>query len=242
MSISRILATSIASLLLAAPGIPAQELSGYRGFQLGASLASVAQQAHINAEPRILQRRPALIEELMWQPPAMRSPSPEGDSVKKIVFSFYEGQLFRMVVSYERDRTEGLTTEDMIASVSEMYGLSRLPATQIGSVPVVSSPDEIPAWKSSASTPLGFDATTLAHWADADHSVFLFRSPFQPTFGLVISSTKLEGLARAAAVEAARLDAQDAPQREADRLRQQAAEKRVSDAKARESNRVTFRP
>lgn len=72
--------------------------------------------------------------------------------------------------------------------------------------------------------------------------MYLFRSPYQATYGLVISSTKLDVVARAAAAEGARLDIVEAPQREADRLRQKADDKRVSDAKARETNKATFRP
>jgi len=239
MSTSRILVATIASIVFAAPALSAQELPGYRGFQLGASLASVAEQARINAEPRILQRRPALIEELMWQPPARRSPLPQEDSVKKILFTFYDGQLFRMVVTYEPDRTAGMTDDDMIASVSAMYGVSLLPATPIGSGSLGSSANYNSAWPA---TPLGFDATTLAQWAEADRSIYLFRTPYQATFGLVISSTRLDGLARAAAVEGARLDVQEAPQLEADRLRQQADDKRVTDARARQTNKAAFRP
>ena len=239
MSTSRILVASIFAIVFATPTLCAQELPGYRGFQMGASLAAVAEQAQINAESRILQRRPALIEELMWQPPARRSPVPQDESVKKILFTFYDGQLFRMVVTYEPDRTAGMTTGDMVASVSAMYGLSLLPATPIGSDPLASSVSHDSSWPA---TPLGFDATTLARWADTDQSIYLFQTPYHETFGLVISSTRLDGLARAAAVEGARLDVQEAPQREADRRRQQADDKRVTDAKARQTNKATFRP
>jgi hypothetical protein len=239
MSTSRILFASMVSVVLAAPVVSAQELSRYRSFQLGASLAAVAQQARIDVQPRVVQQRPALIEELMWQPLARRSALTDGDAVKKILFTFYNGALFRMVISYEADRTAGMTADDMIASVSAMYGLSLLPARAIGSDPLASDVNANPAWPA---TSLGVVATPLAHWADADHSVTLFRSPYQATYGLVISSTRLDVVARAAAVEGARLDIEQAPQREADRLRQKSDDKRLSDAKARETSKATFRP
>jgi hypothetical protein len=50
---------------------------------------------------------PRLPTGLMWQPPPVLRLSPNGDSVRKVLFSFYNGQLFRMVVTYDRDRTEG---------------------------------------------------------------------------------------------------------------------------------------
>ncbi len=239
MSTSRILVASIISIVFAAPALSARELPGYRGFQLGASLAAVAEQARIDTEPRILQRRPALIEELMWQPPARRSPLPQDESVKKILFTFYDGQLFRMVVTYEPDKTAGMTAADMVASVSAMYGLSLLPATPIGSGPLASSASYDSSWPA---TPLGFDATTLARWTETDQSIYLFQTLYQGTYGLVISSPRLDTLARAAAVEGARLDVQEAPQREADKRRQRADDKRVIDAKARQTNKATFRP
>jgi hypothetical protein len=239
MNTSQILAASVVSIVLAAPAVSAQELSRYRTFQLGASLAAVAEQGRIDAAPRTLHQRPALIEELMWQPLARRSPLTDGDSVKKILFTFYNGQLFRMVVNYEPDRTAGMTADDMIASLSTMYGLSLLPARPIGSDPLVSDEHAHPAWPA---TELGLAATPLARWADADHSVYLFQSPFQPTFGLVVSSLRLDALARAAAVEGVRLDVVEAPQREADRVQQVADDKRLSDTKARQVNKLTFRP
>jgi hypothetical protein len=241
MSTTRILVNSIAWIAIAAPAIHAQELSGYRGYRLGTSLAAVAQQARIDPEPRVLQRRPAVIEELTWQPPATRVPSPQGESVKKVVFSFYDGQLSRMVVSYDRDRTEGMTDADMVTSVSEMYGLSRLPATWLTPTPAAGANGGT-TWSSSSSTSLGFEDTILARWGDAEHSVHLFRSPYQATFGLVIASTRLDALARAAVAEAARLDTEEAPQRELDRLQKQADDKRLNDARARQSNKPAFRP
>ncbi len=131
MNTARILSASIACVVISAPAISAQDLSTYREFQLGTSLVTVARQAGVAAEPRVLHQRPALIEELMWQPPPVRGASPQADSVKKVLFSFYNGQLFRMVVSYDRDRTEGLTAEDMVAAISETYGLARLRATPL---------------------------------------------------------------------------------------------------------------
>jgi hypothetical protein len=242
MSTARILAASIAWVVIAAPAISAQDLSQYRDFQLGMSLVSVARQAGVAAEPRVLQLRPALIEELMWQPPRVRGSSPQADSVRKVLFSFYNGQLFRMVVSYDRERTEGLTAEDMVAAISATYGLARLPATQLMPLSRVDA-DSLAHWKDSRySLNLNYDDKVLANWGDSQHSVHLFRSAYQTTFGIIVFSTSLDVLARAATVEAARLDEQEAPQREVERAQKQTEDKRVTLAKARELNRTTFRP
>src|SRR5205823_12873436 len=47
----------------------AADLSKYRNFQLGTDLPSVAKQAGADAsQAKIVQRRPALIQELAWRP------------------------------------------------------------------------------------------------------------------------------------------------------------------------------
>ena len=226
MSTTRILATSIAWVLISAPVTSAQDLSKYREFQLGTSLVAVARQAGMAPEPRVLQQRPALIQELMWQPSPMRGSSPQGDSVKKVLFSFYNGQLFRIIVSYDRERTAGLTGVDMAEAISAKYGLAMLPATQL--MPLLA--------------PVSAGTDILARWGDSQYSVHLFRSSYQATFGLVMFSRPLDVLARAATVEAARLDEQEAPQRELDRQQKQTEDDRVSQATVRRVNRAAFRP
>jgi hypothetical protein len=239
MSTARILATSIAWVLISAPVTSAQDLSKYREFQLGTSLVVVARRAGMAPEPRVLQQRPALIQELMWQPSPMRGSSPQGDSVKKVLFSFYNGQLFRIIVSYDRVRTAGLTGDDMAEAISAKYGLATLPATHLMPLlpPVSPGTDNLAHWQDS-----GHDNDILARWGDSQYSVQLFRSSYQAAFGLVMFSRPLDVLARAATVEAARLDQQEAPQRELDRQQKQTDDDRVRQAEVRQVNRTAFRP
>ena len=42
--------------------------------------------------------------------------------MQQIGFSFYNDQLFRLVIDYDRDRTEGMTAADMIEAISSAYG------------------------------------------------------------------------------------------------------------------------
>ena len=130
---ARILATSLAWVVTSSSVISAQNLSAYREFQLGMSLVAVAQRAGITPEARVLHQRPELIQELTWQPPRRLGSFPPGDSVRQVLLSFYNGQLFRIVVNYEWDRTEGLTVEDMVEALSVTYGPATLPATEISS-------------------------------------------------------------------------------------------------------------
>ena len=82
MTRTRLLAISAAFVVLVTPviraqetpGVSAQDLSRYRQFQLGMSLVTVARQADISAEARVIHRRPELIQDLMWLPaPSQRS-------------------------------------------------------------------------------------------------------------------------------------------------------------------------
>lgn len=240
----RLLALSIAGLVVSASPIAAHDLSRYRAFQVGMSLTTVAAQAEISPEPRVLQARPALIQELMWQPPRVLRLSPDGDSVRKVLFSFYNGQLFRMVVTYDRDRTEGLTSADLIDAISVTYGLPTVPAT-----PSTASASPVPAVGATPQRPetayarsLDYDDKILARWDDPDHSIQLFQSAYQSGFGLVVSSKPLEALARVAITEAARLDVQEAPQREIERQLKQTDDNRLKSDTARRANKQTFKP
>jgi hypothetical protein len=233
----RLLAISAACVVLLTPQIWAQEapqrpphdLSKYRKFQLGMSLVTVAQQADITAEARVIHRRPELIQDLMWLPAPTRVPGAltQGDSARQVLFSFYNDQLFRIVVTYDRERTEGLTAEDMVEAISGTYGLPMLPVTsnRPSSAPAVNASDKL-----------------LAYWEDSHCSLSLFHSSYLSAFGLVVLSKQLETLARVATVEAILLDEQEAPQREIERQQNQTAESRVKQETARRLNKTTFRP
>ena len=118
-------------IALSASLLRAQDLSSYRDFQFGMNLGTVAVQAGMNpTEAKTLHQRPALIQELWWQR-SFGGSSPLTDPVREVVFSFYGGALFRMVVNYDRYRTEGLTDEDMIEAISAKYGIAARPVAVI---------------------------------------------------------------------------------------------------------------
>jgi hypothetical protein len=109
-----------------------RNLSRYRDFQFGMGLFAVAKQAEVKpSEARVIHQRPAIIQELQWRIPRALVSSPEPDPVKGILFSFYNGELFRMVVTYDQFRTEGLTNDDLVEAISAEYGTATKPATQV---------------------------------------------------------------------------------------------------------------
>ena len=149
------------------------------------------------------------------------------DPVDQIVFSFYNDRLFRVVVDYGHDRTEGMTDADMVQAISAVYGTPR--QRMPGAVRTASLEAE--------------SGSTVARWGDAADSVVLYRtSSYGEAFRLIVTDSGLDRLARKAEIEATRLDEQEAPRREIARQRQERADSRAATAKARVTNKAGFRP
>ena len=207
----------------------AQDLSRYREFQFGMDLPAIAKLTGLEAsEAKVIHQRPAVLQELNWRPLPSFSSSTQTDPIRAVLFSFYNGQLFRMVVNYDRSRTEGLTTEDVVAAISARYGAAAArPTAEI-----------------TFSTSQVYDDSevVIARWEDSQYSFNLYRSSYQPTFGMIAFSKRLDGLARAAVIEAIRVDEQEAPQREIERKEKQDAKDSAGQAKARLANKPNFRP
>jgi hypothetical protein len=203
-----------------------QELSSYRDFRFGSSLELILSQTEMTSvEAKTIHSRPALIQELEWRIRAsLDGSSTRTDSVKAIVFSFYNDELFRIAVSYDRERTEGLTDRDMIESISTKYGVATRPAAKTITF--------------SSSHIYNDNEKVIACWEDAQYSFNLFRSSYEPTFGMVAFSKRVDVVARAAVAKAIRQDEQEAP----GRLKQQAEESRIAQEKARISNKSEVRP
>ena len=122
----------------------------------------------------------------------------------------------------------GSLNDDLVRAMSTTYGLATRPAAKT----------------ISFSSAQGYSESEkiLARWEDAQYSFNLFRSSYQPNFGMVVFSKGLDGLARLAMVNSIRLDQQEAPQREVERQDKEASENRASEEKARLANKDTFRP
>jgi hypothetical protein len=224
----RILDGWLQAASVSAPAMGAPDLSRYRVFQFGETLPAVAKQAGLElSDVKLIHQRPAVIQELEWPIWLAGGSSPRRDPVKTIMFSFFNGELFRIVVNYNRNETEGLTTGDMIEAISATYGA----ATQPSGTEIAFSSTEV----------YNDSEAVSARWEDAQYSFNLYRSNYQPTFGMIAFSKRLDALARAATTEAIRLDAQEAPRREIQRQQKEDDEKRGVLEKARQENKNNFR-
>lgn len=221
-----------AMLALVASTAQSQQSGRYRQYRLGADLQAVAALAKVSpAGARIVHERPSLIQELEWRQPYVTGGSTilQSDAVQRIVFTFYDDQLYRLVISYDRLRTNGLTDDDMIQALSAVYGVVVLRSSSTN-VPALISP------------PLAEFGAPIAQWAGVDYSIGLYRSSFVAEFRLVVTSPRLDALAQTAAAEAGRLDELEAPQREIARRLKEADETRTAQEKARTANKATFAP
>ena len=207
----------------------AQDLSLYRSFRIGTSLDMVASQIHLDpTKAQVLSERPALIQQLTWWPDSFEVSS-QTEAVKFVVLSFYNGELFRIFVIYDRNRTQGLSAEDFIDSISAVYGTPTRPLAIV---------------RTGSSVLYGFsdEEKVIARWQDLQSSVNLIRSSYDQLYGLVTVSRGVEPLAHEAMIEGARLDIVERPQRETDRKKREAEVERANGEKARVVNLPAFRP
>ena len=227
MRYARTLGIVALGLVVSTHPLHGQDRARYRDFQLGADVPSVSALTGVAAaEVKTIHVRPALMQELQWR--RGYSLAAQTDPVQQIVFSFYNDQLTKLVVDYDRERTAGMTDADMIEAISTAYGAPLKPTLK--NTRAVASQVEVES------------GAPVARWGDADYSVGLYRSSYASGFRIIVISTRLEALARTADAQAKRLDEREAPQREIARQKKEVEDTRLSQEKARIANKAAFRP
>jgi hypothetical protein len=224
MKTLRSLILCLVVLLLTAPLLRAQDLSKYRHFTLGMNLTNLLERTEQKmTDVKTIHGRPALIQELTWWPPNVSGTSLRSDSVEQIFFSFYNGELFKISVTYDRTATEGLTEADMVKAISAKYGPATIAAPEI---------------ESAMNDRYDAKQKPVASWEDAQYSSSLVRSSFNDVLGLVVFSKRANAQAELAIAEAVKLDEQEGPKRETERQKKQMDDLQM----ARQKNQKSFRP
>jgi hypothetical protein len=211
-------------LLLTAPMLRAQDFSKYRNFSLGTDLATIVKHTEQRSpDVKATHEGSLLFQELTWRPANGMGVSARSESVDELVFSFYKGELYKMVVTYDRASTEGLTADDMVKSVAAKYG----PATSVA-LDIDSAGNEQYELRQKP----------VATWEDSQYSFNLVRSSFSNAFQLVIYSKRVNAEADAALAQVVKVDELEAPQRAV------ARQKKETDAMeiTRQKNQKSFRP
>lgn len=210
-------------LLFTAPMLCAQDFSKYRNFSLGTSLASVVKHTDLRlVDVKATHEGSLLFQELTWHPANGTGVAYRSENVDDLVFSFYKGELYKMVVTYDRASTEGLTTDDMVKSISSKYG----PPTSVALA--IDSPNERyePRQK------------PVATWEESQYSFNLVQSSFSGAFELVIYSKRVNAEADAALAQVVKVDELEAPQKAVERQKKEADAIELT----REKNQKSFRP
>jgi hypothetical protein len=232
MTYARDIVIGALGIALTAHAVAAQDLSRYRTFELGSTVASVVGATGVtDRSVKTLHARPSLLQEIEWWPSpwVAESTAASNNAIDQMRFSFYEDRLFRIAINYSHERTAGLTDADMIEAISTMYG-PPLPASPQASDPAPSR--------------LGNEASAVvARWGDANSAIQLYRAAsYGNAWRLVITRTSVETLARQAEAQADRLDAEEAPQRELERQLLERERDRAATEKARDANKPAFQP
>jgi hypothetical protein len=211
-------------ILLSAPLIHGQDLSKYSIFSFGMSLADLS--TWIDQKPTeadSVHQRTAVIQELTWWPP-LASGIRRAEPVRQILFSFYNGELYRILVTYDRYVTEGLPADDMVRTMSAKYGTATRPTAEIN-------------FPTNETGEYGPTEKVIVRWEDSQYSFNLFRSSLSNTFGLVMFSKRLNARAEAAIAKSLKLEGQENPQNEVARVKKEADDLETS----RQKNIKAFR-
>jgi hypothetical protein len=211
-------------ILLSIPQVHAQDLSRYRNFSFGMTVADISKQIDQKpANAAVVHERPGLIQELTWFPPQPYGTSRPAEPVDQILFSFYNGTLYRMLLTYENSATKGLNDEDMIQVVSAKYGVATRPVAAIVNFPMN------PSYKATEKV--------IARWEDSQYSLNLVRS-YGDTFAMVMFTKQMDAQAGISVAESVKLDQEEAPQKAAARSKKDANDLELE----RQKNIKTLRP
>ena len=220
------IATIVCAVVTAVQVVSASPVySRYRGVSIGDSVSAVVASLQMTpSDVAIVHARPAMIQQLTWRPNQFftgRTGAPE--ALEEMVLTFHLGRLARMVATYDRDRTQGLTNADLHDSFTTIYGASML----------VPTPREVPS-------PL--EAEIIGQWGDGETLVVLLREAYPRRIKLTVSSIGADRLLRDGLASGVRLDAIEAPTRDMVRRASEDQTKRTRDAQSRVDNKSAFKP
>ena len=220
----RSLVFSLFMILFSTPLLHGQDLFKYRNFWFGMSYAELSKQ--VDSQPlhtKLIHQRPAVIQEVTWWPRDSSGSSLQAEPIWQVLFTFYNDELYRILVTYDQQATRGLSEEDMVEAISVRYAIATRPNSSMS----------FPTNELYSST-----ENVIARWEDSQYSVNLFRSSFLNAYGLVMFSKRLDGQVWAALAESVKLDGQEGPQIEIERQKKETDKLEL----ARQKNKQTFRP
>jgi len=105
------------------PALSAQDLSRYRFLSLGMNLTTTLKQTgqelqHVD----VLCEHPAVIQNVTWWPRSTAVNARWSESVEQMFLCFFNGELYKISVIYDQHAIGGLRDEDIVESISALYG------------------------------------------------------------------------------------------------------------------------
>ena len=194
-----LLLTVVCATTLVLPATSAEPvLSRYRDVTLGDTVQVVVERLQMTlSDVKVVSERPTLVQQLTWR--TLRSVSGADsahDPIADMVLTFHLGRLARIAVTYDRERTAGLTNADLHEAMSSVYGTSLLLSTPL---------------RSTLTPPAGPEV--MGRWEDAGTLVLLWREHYPTRVGLTIASIGADREAQVAIADGLRIDASEAPAR-----------------------------
>jgi hypothetical protein len=159
----------------------AQARPHYRSYRLGDDIGAVSRQLGVPIPAA--SQADGTVRELRWRADYVPRGAEAADPVERLMFSFHQNQLFRIVIDYAPTRTEGMRAADVVAAVAKVYGAPTKradPPVQVGLQPM---------------RPVD---TVVAQWNDAELAVALLQLDGRPAFRLIVASPLLQARARTA--------------------------------------------
>ncbi len=220
-------------------GLRAEDLSSYRGLQFGMSPAAAIKQLKGSADaPTTVHTKPMLIQRVEWRPgstpssassyagsPAASRARVDVDPVKDGILNFVNGQLYQMIINYDRYRIEGMREDDLVDSISATYGHAARPGGEVAFHSIY-----------------GETAPLVAQWEDGEYSLALVHTTFESAYSLVLNSKRLNETAQAAIAVSLTTESAEAVRADQARRDKQEDEKREGLEKSRGENKKNFRP
>lgn len=202
-------------------------LSHYRGITLGDSVQVVVDRLGLAAsDVRVVHDRPTVVQEATWRPRRFVSGSSiEPDALAEMVLTFQAGQLARIAVAYDRERTQGMTDADLHEAMGNVYGASML----------VVRPTHLTITASS-------DRQTIGRWEDAETLLLLWREHYPNRVGLTLTSIAGDAALQKAISDGVQLYDAEAPARNLARRTAELAASQAQVERIRQDNKVKFKP
>ena len=173
---------AVLCIALGATLLGAQAPPHYRTYRMGDDILAVSRQLGVPI-PAASQAG-GTVRELRWRADYVPRGTEAADPAERLMFSFHDNQLFRIVIDYAPTRTEGMRAADVVAAVARIYGSPTKradPPVQVGLQPM---------------RPVD---TVVAQWNDDDDlHVALLQLDGRPAFRLIVASPLLQARARTA--------------------------------------------